>query len=667
MHKWLALIPLWALFVCTGAPAQTFDLRNDRVEVTYLQGLWRFYAGDDPAFAKPGFDDSHWSLLRSYQNWVSQGYAGYSGIGWYRFKVIVPGSIPSLSLDLPPINNCYQVFADGKLIGTYGKMPPEPVAYFGGGRSVYRLPEIPHKAGADYTVVIAIRVWAGPTYVKVLGGGPLYGGAAIGSQEEIARLHKQSRDSMHWSLSSDMILAILLTLAALGALALFLLRRAEREYLWFALVMATSAAQMWQNLSYLFTPWPVQLNDQLEAILLGPALALTEIAFYFYLLKGRRTVLFWIAIACTAIAIPFNLFGGLLNLDLPLWFLGQDLLGLPADLYILALLVSRARSNFTDARLLSAPVLLQKGCVLFQQACILTSALGWQQRFSYAITLVEEPFAIQLVPMVNGLFLLTMLAILVLRFARTLSLEERFASEVEGARSIQQFLIPDDLPAIPGLSIHAEYRPAREVGGDFFQVLPDVQDGSALIVVGDVAGKGLEAGMLATLVVGAIRTAAAFTADPALILFTLNNRLDKRGLATCVALRIEADGAATLVNAGHLPPYLNGRELAVEGSLPLGTIAGMEFPVLRFHLYPGDRLWLMTDGIIEAQKPSGELFGFERTAELVAGFISAADLASAAQEFGQSDDITVLTIGRTEPRQEEVSGGAEATMEPARR
>jgi serine phosphatase RsbU (regulator of sigma subunit) len=172
-------------------------------------------------------------------------------------------------------------------------------------------------------------------------------------------------------------------------------------------------------------------------------------------------------------------------------------------------------------------------------------------------------------------------------------------------------------------------------------------DGSVLIVVGDVAGKGLQAGMLATLVVGAVRVAANFTTDPGKILAVLNERLQGRGLVTCLALRIERDGKISLANAGHLPPYRNGKELAMEGALPLGAVAGIEFPVVEFQLADGDKLVLMSDGIVEAQDARGQLFGFERTAILLQKEFTPSTLAAAAQAFGQEDDITVLTITRS--------------------
>ena len=223
----------------------------------------------------------------------------------------------------------------------------------------------------------------------------------------------------------------------------------------------------------------------------------------------------------------------------------------------------------------------------------------------------------------------------------------RIPTERQFCWRVRAYLIPTQLPATPGFSITSDYRPAREVGGDFFQVLPHPIDGSLLLVIGDVAGKGIEAGMLATLIVGAVRTAASFTSDPARILALLNERLIGRGLVTCLALHIYQDGSATLVNAGHLPPYLNSKELPVEGALPLGAVSGLHFPALHFTLAPGDFLVLMTDGIAEAQNAQGHLFGFQRIADLLHAGADGPALATAAQEFGQQDDITVLSLTLT--------------------
>jgi serine phosphatase RsbU (regulator of sigma subunit) len=130
------------------------------------------------------------------------------------------------------------------------------------------------------------------------------------------------------------------------------------------------------------------------------------------------------------------------------------------------------------------------------------------------------------------------------------------------------------------------------------------------------------------------------------VLQTLNKRLCGRGHAhaTCLALRIAPDGSATLANAGHLPPYLNGKELPMEGAMPLGMIEQAEFSVMHFQLAPGDALMLLSDGVAEAQDENGQLFGFERIQELLKSPVTAAEVATAAQTFGQQDDISVLAV-----------------------
>lgn len=641
-----------ALSCIRSLQAQTFDKQSSSLPVISLNGQWRFHPGDNPAWAAPDFNDTHWDLQDSGHVWDSKLYPAPDGMGWYRFKVTLPPDSADTTLNLPHIIDCYEVFANGQLLGGYGKMPPNATPYWGGFNKLFTIPPAIVRTG---TVVIAIRVWHWPPLARFYGGGPLYGGGMIGESRAVRYMEEQTSNSRHWIFNSTLILALLETLAAIGALALYLLRLQDREYLGFCLVQASSAAISWLALSYYFTEWPVILHNQLEALLLGPCLNLAEVAFYFWLLKGRRTPLFWIALGCSAASVIYCFLSGTFVLNSVTAYLGQDLLMLPVTIWILTLLFTRARHNYLDARLLVAPVVLQKAAMLFQQAAIVTSLLGWQHTLDFAIPLASYPFRIELLQVVNALFLLTVLTILILRFTRTRSHEERYASEVEGARSVQQFLIPEDLPAIPGLKIESDYRPAREVGGDFFQIIPHPQDGSALIFIGDLAGKGMQAGMLATLLVGAIRTAAAFTHDPVVILSNLNNRLCGNGSATALALRIEPSGAATLVNAGHLPPYINGIELPMEGALPLGTIPNLDFPVLNFQLSPGDTLTLISDGILEAQKPDGELFGFDRIAELLRNHATAAQLASAAQSFGhgspsreteQADDITVLTITR---------------------
>jgi len=266
------------------------------------------------------------------------------------------------------------------------------------------------------------------------------------------------------------------------------------------------------------------------------------------------------------------------------------------------------------------------------------------------IRTVWFPFGQQItIAQVAYLTLAVVIFVLLLRrLLLSIRQQRQLALDVKQAQEVQHVLIPEDLPRIPGLAIQSEYRPAREVGGDFFQIIPHRADGSVLVVAGDVTGKGLQAGMLVAVIVGTIRTAAENTFDPLEILQTLNRRLCGRGNAhaTCLALRIAADGSATLANAGHMPPYLNGKELPMEGAVPLGMISNADFSVMRFLLESSDRLMLLSDGVAEAQDDQGQLFGFDRVRSLLEKPITAAEIVAAAQAFGQQDDITVLSITR---------------------
>jgi serine phosphatase RsbU (regulator of sigma subunit) len=99
-----------------------------------------------------------------------------------------------------------------------------------------------------------------------------------------------------------------------------------------------------------------------------------------------------------------------------------------------------------------------------------------------------------------------------------------------------------------------------------------------------------------------------------------------------------------VANAGHLSPYRRGEEIAVDAGLPLGIDGSVEYSETHFQLEPGDTLTLISDGVVEAMNSEGQLYGFERTRAI--SVQSAGSIASAAQVFGQEDDITVLTVAR---------------------
>jgi serine phosphatase RsbU (regulator of sigma subunit) len=227
---------------------------------------------------------------------------------------------------------------------------------------------------------------------------------------------------------------------------------------------------------------------------------------------------------------------------------------------------------------------------------------------------------------------------------RQAALEQEF----KNAREIQQVLVPEELPSLPGFAVTSAYRPAQEVGGDFFQIIP-LENGSTLVILGDVSGKGLKAAMAVSLIVGAARTVVEYTSSPAEILAGLNRRLYGRlqdGFATCIVLRIDRDGNCVVASAGHPAPFLNTQEMILPGALPLGMQPTAKYEEIMVRLGVGDHFALYTDGLLEARSQSGELYSFARLESLFAGQPNAEEATRAAVDFGQEDDITVLTLTR---------------------
>jgi serine phosphatase RsbU (regulator of sigma subunit) len=220
--------------------------------------------------------------------------------------------------------------------------------------------------------------------------------------------------------------------------------------------------------------------------------------------------------------------------------------------------------------------------------------------------------------------------------------------EFKSARELQRVLIPEEQPKTPGYALTSSYKPASEVGGDFFQVIA-LKDDATLIVLGDVSGKGLKAAMAVSLIVGMVRALAAIFPEPGKLLVELNDRLAGRlhgAFATAIVLRLDPQGQCKVASAGHLSPFVNDREMELPGALPLGISAEIVYDDRAIQLKEGDRLSLYTDGLLEARAASGDLFGFARVEALFATGPTAARATEAAIQFGQDDDITVLTLTR---------------------
>ena len=214
--------------------------------------------------------------------------------------------------------------------------------------------------------------------------------------------------------------------------------------------------------------------------------------------------------------------------------------------------------------------------------------------------------------------------------------------ELTAARQVQHLLIPDKMQVTPGVTVSSAFLPAHEVGGDFYlcRALPN---GAQRVLLGDVSGKGVAAALTSALLLGAADRCDDLR--PAAVLQELNAALRNSGIegfTTCLCADLASTGVLLIANAGQLPPYRNGQEIEIPAGLPLGVDAAADYAESSLQLAPGDKLTFLSDGVVEARNAVGELFGFERTRQVSSR--APQQIADAAVNFGQQDDITVLTL-----------------------
>jgi serine phosphatase RsbU (regulator of sigma subunit)/predicted ester cyclase len=242
---------------------------------------------------------------------------------------------------------------------------------------------------------------------------------------------------------------------------------------------------------------------------------------------------------------------------------------------------------------------------------------------------------------------------------------ERVEQELRVARSIQQASLPEQVPQLEGWQITPFYRPAREVGGDFYDFL-ELEDGRLGLVVGDATGKGVPAALVmasARSMLRAIAQALGST-SPGDVLGRVNDALfidiPANMFVTCFyAILDPKSGSLSYANAGHDLPYLwrggEAEELRARG-MPLGLMPGMSYEEKEIELDAGEGVLFYTDGLVEAHDPKGVMFGFPRLRALIVdhgeeralGDFLLKELYSFVGEgWEQEDDITLLMLERS--------------------
>jgi len=241
---------------------------------------------------------------------------------------------------------------------------------------------------------------------------------------------------------------------------------------------------------------------------------------------------------------------------------------------------------------------------------------------------------------------------------------EHLEQELRVARIIQETLLPKETPAPQGWEVAAFWRPARAVGGDFYDFIP-LPGGRLGLVIGDVTDKGVPAALLMATTRSTLRAAAERYSSPGEVLQRVNDLLygdiPRNMFVTCQYIILDpADGRLLLANAGHNLPILRGewgvRELVATG-MPLGLLPNMVYEEKEAFIQPGENLLLYSDGLVEAHSPLGELFGFPAVRELVASHPGGDTLIPflldhlkefTGEQWEQEDDVTLLSIKRME-------------------
>ncbi len=613
------------LLVLVGLPAMAQTVAFTQPSVI------RYHFGENPdgsrLWASPEFNDSDWPQSTA-SPWPKPPYPS-DGMIWVRIRVPVPsgesGPLALRQISLQNLAGAEEIYVNGVLVGTNGKLPPQPIAAVRMEQSVF--PLTPRLVSNAPTALVAVRLWLLPL-------SNLEGNIDLrfvidraGVLETAAREERQS-----------MLLARLPVYAAfffMGLLGIGLLVfwrfSGERDLGLFGFLLVAGCAfvlflmfMSGGDLALTQRPWdllygPLQFLAPFSAVLFS---------WNFYEIPSR----FWKYAAYAGVAMmgisafanqwfyhPYAFLPVLHRIEYGAnAVFGLIIIG--GDLW--------AMFNRPSKRLLAFVT------ALVPVASILSTLFGLPPLRFGPVTIGALSFTTLLAG-----FMIT--GILVRRTWKAWREGAALRVELEAAREIQQALVTA-VPETPGFQVRAVYAPAAQVGGDFYRVVP-TRDGGLLLVVGDVSGKGLRAAMTVSALMGALRTITS--ESPATILGELNRSLAgqlRGGFVTCCVARIGTQGDGLIANAGHLAPYMDGRELEAANGLPLGIVPEISYNDTAFTIMPGGQLTFMSDGVIEARSSTGELFGFERTAAIATR--PAEYVAKAAQAFGQEDDITVLTL-----------------------
>jgi phosphoserine phosphatase RsbU/P len=605
---------------------------------------WLFAPDDNAAYASPAFDDSGWKTISTNKDLVDYGIRDIR-YAWYRVHVHLRPGARNLAIALEGTFGSYEVYANGVRVGSNGNMAG--LVHFRQRALVaYPVPDSLLTPQGDFVLAIRFSLDASGNR----GHGTSMPLRTLNPAAS-SRVYLLSRDEVPRDISyayahntyDDLLLGGLALLAGLVALALCLVLRSQREYLAATVFLLASvtyyAVWLWDD-SKAYT-FPTQL-----LVSLFHGIANVAIIEFVRLVLARPRSRWLSILQAASFVAPFGTLlavsgiGGSIYLGFFTFYLPILLVSI---LLLVMLLLGWRRGN-REARVLLPAVLVQgfaeywsflNTLAFYVHISATQHALPALQVGSYRFTLADIG---------DLVFFVTMLLFLVLRTVAIARERAHAAAELEAAHTTQQLLLARSSQPTPGFHVESVYHPASEVGGDFFLV-SSTPNGGLVAIIGDVSGKGLIAAMRVAMILGVLRRESSF--EPVEVLRNLNEALltpDEPGFTTACCVKIDQDGSYTVANAGHIAPYIDGREIATPPSLPLGVKAHQQYSPVSGKLAADQKIVLISDGVVEARSTAGELLGFDRLPSLTQK--PACEIADTAKSFGQEDDITVLTLAR---------------------
>jgi hypothetical protein len=637
-----------------------------------LSGQWSFHTGDNHDWASPEFDASGWNTIDIAKPWGDQGYFAYTGFAWYRRRIDF-GDADKVSIFIPETSGLYELFWNGVRVGGFGPLPGRP--------SAYSVPSSLFELSRPGSGIMAFRLWTHPNDSSNPGNvlGLAATPRAASPEEGVYLLRLDQYATIRSNLASFSLIPFYAGLSIVGSLVWFR-NRGQKLIFWMALycfsLLLFTALNPGATVRAVFQLSPIFLSS--------PFHALNDVALWYLLihllgLDRNRWVLRLariLAIVSLLSALGddwiFSIFWSSTHV-LAFQILDAILtagFSIPELFPLLLVGMAIGRGRLGSSRWLVAIAAAANEMWFVTQH---TANQGMRfTRWTLGIKMNQPAFTVFGVPILVQAILSTILILAIVlavyRYILTEAAHQRVVrEELRSAQELQRVLVPEALPRVPGYAITSAYQPAAEVGGDFFQLV-QVDNKTSILAVGDVSGKGLKAAMTVSLIIGALRTLTDLTSQPEKILEMLNRRMIGRlqhGFVTCLVIRISSDGSCIAASAGHPAPFVGDHEVNMPPATPLGLDPDATYERQPFDLRVGARLTVYTDGLLEARNRDGELFGFQRLEKLISLQPSAKEAVDAAVEFGQDDDITVLTVTRLDVGQRSSTSLEAPELEPA--